>query len=76
MTHPSLTPVVSSALAALGYDAEARVLYIRFNTSTKIYAYAEVSAEQYSALFHAESVGKYFNQHIKPIHEFTILEDL
>ena len=59
---PVLTPVDSSAIAAIGYDG---TLYVEFRDSGHTYAYPGVSAATYSALRQARSIGAYFNQTIK-----------
>jgi hypothetical protein len=58
------TPVSSSNLASVGYDAENMVLEIEFH-SGGIYQYFNVPESKYEALLKADSHGKYFDVHIK-----------
>jgi hypothetical protein len=64
-----LVPVVSSQIAAVGYDPTARQLVVRFRGSDRypeaIYSYAGVPAEVAAALVAAESPGSYFHRHIR-----------
>lgn len=57
--------MTSSALAAVGYDADRRVLEVRFNTG-RIYHYFEVPASVVKQLLKASSKGQYFNRAIRP----------
>lgn len=59
-----LSPVTSSNLAALGYDDDKHILAIEFQ-SGGIYHYAGVSADTALDLLHAESIGRFYQQHIK-----------
>jgi hypothetical protein len=58
------TPVESSNLASVGYDASSATLEIEFRKSG-LYQYFGVSADTYEALMNAGSKGTYFDQHIK-----------
>lgn len=55
----NLLPVKSSNIAAVGYDAEARVMGVQFTNGTT-YHYPEVAPEVHADLVGAESVGKAF----------------
>jgi hypothetical protein len=57
--------VISSAVAAVGYDAEHRVLEVRFRSGRR-YFYLDVPARAYRELIAAESIGTYLNESIKP----------
>ncbi|HEX9982736.1 MAG TPA: KTSC domain-containing protein [Thermoanaerobaculia bacterium] len=57
--------VGSSAIAAIGYDLDSRVLEVEFR-SRRIYRYAGVPPEAVEALLTANSIGSYFNRRIKP----------
>jgi hypothetical protein len=59
--------VESSNIAAVGYDPQAKILYVEF-LNGGVYAYAEVELDAYTALMAAESKGKYLNREIKPSH--------
>ena len=57
-------PVESSVLAAVGYDAERRVLEIEFHSGA-IYRYLEVPEEIHRRLLAAESKGHFFGANIR-----------
>lgn len=63
------TPVESSQISEVGYDAETQTLGIRFKPSGKYpaseYHYSFVDSDTYYALMTAESIGKYFGATIK-----------
>ncbi|MEO6786487.1 MAG: KTSC domain-containing protein [Chthoniobacteraceae bacterium] len=67
-------PVESSVLAAVGYDAQRRLLEIEFHSGA-IYRYLEVPEEIHRRLLAAESKGRFFgaairdkfrSEHVKP----------
>jgi hypothetical protein len=57
--------VQSTALEQLSYDAQAHVLKARFRDCGRTYAYHDVPQELYDGLLFAESLGAYFNAHIR-----------
>jgi hypothetical protein len=57
-------PVESSVLAAVGYDAEKRMLEIEFHSGA-IYRYLEVPEEIHRGLLAAESKGHFFGANIR-----------
>ena len=59
--------VESSVLLSVGYDEPRRVLKVRFRNG-RVYYYLAVSPAEYRALLKAPSMGKYFNEVIKPKH--------
>lgn len=61
-----MTPVVSSNLSAIGYDAQTKILRVRFK-SGGLYEYQNVSPELHSALMRAESKGGFLAKHVKSI---------
>jgi hypothetical protein len=64
----ALTPVESSQITAIGYDAQANTLAVRFSRgSGAIYHYPDISPEQHAAFIGAKSIGSHFGQHIKPL---------
>jgi hypothetical protein len=66
--HIALSPVVSSQVAAIGYDETTRTLAMTFTRGEgAVYHYADVSPETFAALKTAESIGAYFGKHIKPL---------
>lgn len=63
--HIDLSPVDSSKLAAVGYDAGTQTLAVTFKTGNALYHYANVTPDQYAAFIGAESVGKHFIAHFQ-----------
>jgi hypothetical protein len=70
---PEMLPVTSSAVAAFGYDACHRDLYVRFRETGETYVYHHVDLETAHEFASAASMGAYLNQQIKPVHEVTKL---
>lgn len=64
-----LETVDSSAIHAIGYDPDLRVLEVIFNTG-RIYQFTDVPPEQFEALRRAESKGRYFSEHIRGVHPY------
>ncbi len=62
--------VSSSAIAAVDYHKEEKVLFVLFKAGS-IHAYHDVSEFKFNSLIKSDSVGKYFNQSIKPSHTET-----
>jgi hypothetical protein len=58
------TPVASSSLKSVGYDATSQTLEMEFHNSG-IYQYLRVPQSVYSGLMSASSHGEYFGAHIK-----------
>lgn len=68
----TMQPVESSQIAAIGHDAENKVLAIQFASKSgagSLYHYQNFDAEQFAAFAGSESVGKHFYAHIKPFAE-------
>ena len=61
-----LQRVRSSAIEAVGYDAERQWLEVRWVGQTRVYRYYGVPAEVYQELREAESIGAYVNEQVKP----------
>jgi hypothetical protein len=61
---PQMHPVESSAVARIGYDAEAEEAYVEY-LGGDLYAYQGVPAEVFEALENAESKGTFVNARIK-----------
>jgi uncharacterized membrane protein len=60
-----LTPVKSSNLAAVGYDAIEQVLHIQFKGNETVYQKHGVPLEVYEAMMTADSIGSYYARNIK-----------
>ena len=71
--YPVMPYVQSSALAALVYDAARHELRATFRDSGRTYAYQDVPQEVYDALLFADSMGAFFNTHIREHFRFRIL---
>ncbi|WP_068080580.1 KTSC domain-containing protein [Polycladidibacter stylochi] len=56
--------VSSSNLASVGYEEETSVLEVEFN-SGRIYQYYDVPQKTHEELIGADSVGRYFNAHVR-----------
>jgi hypothetical protein len=64
----TLEPVTSNQVAAIGYDPATKTLAVTFTRGAgAIYHYPDVEPEAYEAFKGAESIGKHFGQHIKPL---------
>jgi KTSC domain len=57
--------VQSTAIEQVAYDPKAHVLKAKFRESGRIYAYRDVPQELYDGLLFADSLGAYFNAHIR-----------
>ena len=70
MPIPRMQTVESSAVARIGYDAEAKEAYVEF-LSGGLYAYEGVPAGVFEELANAESKGTFVNAVIKeyPVRE-------
>lgn len=63
-----LTPVKSNQVGAIGYDPETKTLAVVFSRGIgSIYHYPDVEPETHAAFVAAESIGKYFGEHIKSL---------
>lgn len=64
-----LTPVDSSQIAAIGFDASSSTLAVQFKTRgapSSVYHYPDVPESLYDEFMGSSSKGKFFGQHIKP----------
>ncbi len=55
----------SSNIAGFGYDAGTKVLTVSF-TAGKTYTYQNVPSTIYKGMKMADSVGSYFQKHVRP----------
>ncbi len=62
--------VVSSNVAAVGYDEESQTLQVEFNNGST-YQYFDVPEDTYKGLLSAESVGKFLNQKVKGSYRYS-----
>jgi KTSC domain len=66
------TPVESTTLASVGYDAAARMLELEFRSGER-YRYLDVPLSLYRDLLSADSKGRFFNHHIRNRFSHTLL---
>lgn len=71
---PEMTPVQSSQVRSVGYDAVAADLYVTFNSGAT-YAYHGVPSSVYAALLNTDSIGRFINTNIKPSYAYTRQDD-
>jgi hypothetical protein len=57
-------PLESKMFFSAGYDAESRILYLRFR-SGDVYRYFNFPEDQYDEFLNAASRGRYFLSHIR-----------
>ena len=57
--------VQSAAIQSLSYDEAAHDLRATFRDSGRTYVYHDVPQELYDALLFADSLGRFFNRHIR-----------
>ena len=63
------TPVSSSNISAIGYDADNLVLEVEF-TNGAVYSYSGVPLGEYEGFMNADSKGKYLHANIKNRYSF------
>jgi hypothetical protein len=64
--------VMSSTVASAGYDDASQTMEIEF-TGGAVYRYEGVPREVFDGLLAAESVGRFFNEHVRDVYGFTRL---
>ena len=69
------TRVASSVIAAVGYDPRRGILEVEFRTG-KIYNYFKVPGPVYEQLVKAKSMGRFFNEVIRPNHRSLLVRDV
>ena len=60
----------SSALLSVSYDEARHALRVTFRENGRTYVYEDVPQELYDALLFADSVGAFFNAHIRDCFAF------
>lgn len=58
------TPVISSNVSSIGYDADEQILEVEFNNGA-LYQYSSVPEYEYAGLIDAASKGSYLHSQIK-----------
>lgn len=69
---PTMEPVSSSMIAAVGYDDEFEDLHVEF-VKSGTYVYSGVPRAVYEDLLHASSIGNYVNQVLIPSYPYRRL---
>lgn len=69
---PVFIPVASTSISGVGYDPEARELYVKFRPSGT-YVYSGVSEFVFRHLLMAPSKGEFINQEVRDAFEFRKL---
>jgi hypothetical protein len=63
-----MAPVTSNQVACIGYDASTKTLACQFTRGPgHVYHYPNVEPEVHAQFVGAESISKFFGQHIKPL---------
>lgn len=70
---PEMIPVVSSNVAAVGYEASSQIVYVRFSDG-KMYIYKGVPEIEFENLKNAPSVGSYLHRNYKNIYPYERVE--
>ena len=63
-------PVESNLIRSVGYDLPSSILEIEFIDGKGLYEYFDVPLSVYSRLMAAESIGSYFNEHIRDLYAY------
>ncbi|ARK94267.1 KTSC domain-containing protein [Burkholderia pseudomallei] len=66
------TPVSSSNISSIGYDADNQVLEVEF-VNGSVYSYSGVPPGEYEGFMNADSKGKYLHANIKNRYSFIKL---
>ena len=64
--------VDSTSIEAIGYDGDARELHVQLKG--RHYVYADVPRDVFDGFGQADSAGKYFHAHVRPVYEYRELD--
>ncbi|HEX2761556.1 MAG TPA: KTSC domain-containing protein [Rhizomicrobium sp.] len=67
--------VQSTALEHVSYDEATHILRAQFRQSGRTYAYYDVPPDVYDSLIFADSLGAFFNAHIRDQFDFEEVEN-
>ena len=67
--------VNSSAIITISYSYDDNSLSVTF-VNGKTYLFSDVQSNEFLSLKYAESIGKYFNRHIKNNYNYELLQPL
>jgi hypothetical protein len=70
-----IVPTNSSITYAIGYDADAQILQVEFQ-SGEVYQYFDVEAETWEDFHSADCIGEFFHQEIKGNYECDRIDDI
>jgi KTSC domain len=73
MSEPDMHYVESSSIEAIGYDAAASELHVRFLESGETYVYRAVPELVYRQLLRSDSKGTFVSERIRDEYDFRIL---
>ncbi len=73
MPVPEMIFVQSSNVEAIGYDAAAMELHVRYVKNGVTYVYYSVEEWRFEELIQADSKGSYVNANIKPNYRYAKL---
>lgn len=68
-------PLASKMFTSVAYDAEKRILYLRFQ-SDDVYRYFEFLSHDYQQFLNAESKGRYFLSNIRNLFRYERMAKL
>ena len=66
-----MIPVLSSNVAAIGYDARTSTLLVRFHDGDRVYRYSGVPVAVYRAFLAAPSKGRFLAHFIKGLYPYA-----
>ena len=69
-------PLESEMFTSAAYDADLRVLHLRFRKTGDVYRYFEFPAAEYQAFLNAESHGRFFLAHIRGTYRYERMAKL
>jgi len=68
-----MIPVSSSNVAAIGYDSNTQVVYVRFLNGS-MYIYKGVPAVEFENFKNASSIGSYLHRNFKNVYPYERIE--
>lgn len=67
------TPVTSSTVASIGYDAQTQTLEVEFTKEGRIYQYFDVPKAVHNAFLASDSKGRFLASQIKGVYRYARL---
>ncbi|MEL7659023.1 MAG: KTSC domain-containing protein, partial [Bacillota bacterium] len=59
----------SSCFSEIGYDSDYNILVVQFRDSGSVYMYLDFSIDEWDKFTSADSLGRWYNKHIKNKYE-------